>query len=767
VKALHIVKTAVGARWAWEQVRALIGLGVDVAVALPSAEDGLAPEYRRVGANVICADLDFPARQPWLLPGVLARCRSVVAEVQPDLIHTHHVGTTFVARLALGKNSKIPRVFQVAGPLHLESPAFAQIDLRLAGPRDYWIATCEWTRRKYLELGVPAERVFLSYAGTDVDRFTATPTGKLRAELGIGDGVPLAGMVAYMYAPKWFLGQERGLKGHEDFFAALNRVREEIPNARGVVIGGAWDGAAWYEQRVRERGRSMCGDALSFLGTRFDVPALYPDLDVAVVPSHSENCGGALEPLLSGVPVVATNVGGLPDLIRPGETGWLVPARNPAALAGAMLEALENPRQARNRAMAGRTLARSLFDVGENARAILEVYGAALDSAQRTVVLGDHSPDGKRIRILHVLGSLDPGGVETWLMHVLRHIDRRRFQLDFCTLGPHAGLYAAEAEELGSRILRFPRRLGARGFRKRFIEILREGRYAVVHSHVHLFSGVLLRWAQDEGVPVRIAHSHTSRDDKASTLSRRLYRRLMKSWIHRYATHGLGASESAARQLFGADWRSDGRFRVLHCGIDLSPFEEPVAAEDVRLELGIPVDAPVVGHVGRFVTAKNHSFLLEIAAEIAKRRPDVHFLLVGDGPLGPQIQAKAASMGFNGSMHFAGRRTDVPRLMRGAMGVFIFPSSWEGLPLTLIEAQAAGLPCISTDNVTDEVNIVRELSIRLDRSRTSAEWAQTTVTILERGPAGARTGAATIAATDFEVRRSTLRLADLYLDSTR
>ncbi len=106
--------------------------------------------------------------------------------------------------------------------------------------------------------------------------------------------------------------------------------------------------------------------------------ALYPDLDLAVVASHSENCGGAVEPLLCGVPVVATNVGGLPDLIRDGETGWLVPPKNPEALARAMLEALQDKQEARRRTSKARSSSRKLFDVERTARGVAEIYDEIL-----------------------------------------------------------------------------------------------------------------------------------------------------------------------------------------------------------------------------------------------------------------------------------------------------------------------------------------------------------------------------------------------------
>jgi glycosyltransferase involved in cell wall biosynthesis len=374
MKALHIVKTAHAANWVLHQVRVLIAAGVEVAVALPSQTEGLAPQYRAAGATVYQADLNPAGRYPSKIPGVMRACRELVRRVRPDVIHTHHVGTTFLVRAALGKKSPIPRVFQVAGPLHLENEFFAWTDHRLSGPQDFWIATCKWTRHRYLAMGVAPSHVFLSYAGTDITPFGGERTGVLRQALGISPDAPLVGMVAHMYAPKWILGQHRGVKGHEDFIAAFSRVRERHPEVRGVIVGGAWNGATGYEQRLRDLGVQTCNGWLYFTGSRNDVAEIYPDLDLAVVPSLSENLGGAAEPLLSGVPVVASNVGGLPDLIHDGETGWLVPSSSPLALAAAIEDALSNRQQARSRTARGQALARQLLDVERTGREVAGIY---------------------------------------------------------------------------------------------------------------------------------------------------------------------------------------------------------------------------------------------------------------------------------------------------------------------------------------------------------------------------------------------------------
>jgi glycosyltransferase involved in cell wall biosynthesis len=386
MKILHIVKTATGATWVYQQVRVLCSLGFEIVVALPSATAGLAPKYQEAGAAVIPINLDVPTRHPWQIPAVLKSCRTLVQNVRPNIIHTHHVGTTLVVRAALGKSCPIPRIFQVPGPLHLEHSFFAHLDTSLAGSQDHWIAGCRWTQHKYHQLGIPSQRVFLSYPGTDLNLFTCARRNNLRNELHLAPDTPLVGMVCYMYAPKRFLGQTTGLKGHEDFIAAFPMAKKKLPNLHGVIIGGAWNGATKYEKHLRELGRRQCNGYLTFLGTRSDVPALYPDLDLAVVPSHSENLGGAVEPLLSGVPIIATKVGGLPDLVQEGVSGRLVPPRNPQAIAEAILAALQNRAETQRFAVAGHEMTRDLFDVERTASEVAQIYTALLDSAKTRAV---------------------------------------------------------------------------------------------------------------------------------------------------------------------------------------------------------------------------------------------------------------------------------------------------------------------------------------------------------------------------------------------
>ncbi len=370
------------------------------------------------------------------------------------------------------------------------------------------------------------------------------------------------------------------------------------------------------------------------------------------------------------------------------------------------------------------------------------------------------------IRILHVLGGMTWGGVETWLLHVLRHIDRERFHMDFLVHTDQPCPHDDEVRALGGAIIPCldPSRpwLYARNFNR----IMREhGPYDVVHSHVHHYSGYVLLLAGRAGVPVRLAHSHndTSRNEARAGMLRRRYLKVMEQWIHRYATGGLAASRAAALDLFGPEWAEDARWRVLHYAVDLDGLRATVEPNSARAELGIPADAFVIGHAGRFAEQKNHAFLVDIAAAVAARDANARVLLVGDGPLLPDIERQVARTGLADRVVFVGARYDVPRLMQGAMDVFLLPSFYEGLPVALIEAQALGLPCVYSDVVTEEADAVARLVRRVSLSQPPSVWADTILAVRDAAQVtGRRDALGYLEKTSFDIRTSIGRLERIY-----
>ncbi len=367
------------------------------------------------------------------------------------------------------------------------------------------------------------------------------------------------------------------------------------------------------------------------------------------------------------------------------------------------------------------------------------------------------------VRVLHVVGALNHGGVETWLMHVLRHIDRDRFHFDFLVHSEQPAAYDDEARALGANIIPCLHPSQPLRYGRNFKRILRaHGPYDVVHSHVHHFSGYALRLAAQAGVPTRIAHSHsdTAAHESQARPARRAYLALMERWVRRCATTGLAASAQAAAALFGPGWQRDPRCRLLYCGVDLAPFRAPADRAACRAEFGLPAGALVIGHVGSFKPVKNHAFFVEIAAEIVRREPRARFLLIGDGPLRPAIEQRAQAAGLGDRAVFAGPRGDVPRLLRGALDVFLMPSLYEGLPVAGLEAQAAGLPVILSDTITPEADVIPALVQHIPLDAPASVWADAA---LAARPTVAQADAlAQLARSQFNIEQSVRALEAVY-----
>ena len=369
------------------------------------------------------------------------------------------------------------------------------------------------------------------------------------------------------------------------------------------------------------------------------------------------------------------------------------------------------------------------------------------------------------VRILHVVGGMQRGGIETWLMHVLRRVDRNRFQMDFLSHTREACAFDAEIKGLGCKVIRGPDPHRPWQYRRELNLILKEhGPYDVLHSHVHHFNGYVLKLAKAAGIPRRFAHSHndTKECDKGAGVPRRLYLTTMQKWINRYATRCIGASGVAGAALFGDSWRSDARARTLFYSIDLRPFHFPLDAQAVRSELDIAPDAFVIGHAGRFVAQKNHAFLLNIFAEVARREPAAVLLLLGTGPLREPIARQALEMGIAERVIFGGVRSDVPRLMRGAMDIFLLPSLHEGLPVVLLEAQAAGRPSVISDVIATESDAVKPLIHRLSLTDSPDAWARTILRLRSSQPVRPGDALAQMSATSFNVENSIRELEELY-----
>lgn len=353
-------------------------------------------------------------------------------------------------------------------------------------------------------------------------------------------------------------------------------------------------------------------------------------------------------------------------------------------------------------------------------------------------------------RILQVVTYMGRGGIETMLMNYYRRMDREKIQFDFLVHRDFRADFDDEIEALGGRIYRVPAMNPASGgYRKALADFFKDHPYRVVHCHLNYMSGVVLAAAKKAGVPVRIAHAHTA---NMAPGWKQAVRRLCKYLIPMTATHCFACSTEAGRAIFG---RQD--FSILANAIDAASFtpNEDIRAE-VRKELGMGGELAVM-HVGRMVYAKNHEFLLDAFRELLNTEPGARLVLIGDGELRPEIEAKAAELP-TGSVLLLGTRTDIPRLLQAA-DVFAFPSLYEGFGIALVEAQAAGLPSFKSDTITDDCAVTELLkSLPIDNP---AAWAEAILAV--RGTL--RTDRlAEIQASGYDITAAAEKLTRFYLN---
>lgn len=331
------------------------------------------------------------------------------------------------------------------------------------------------------------------------------------------------------------------------------------------------------------------------------------------------------------------------------------------------------------------------------------------------------SPAVSAIRVLQVTGSLNVGGAEMMLLNALRCIPADCVSVDFLVFDEAPGDLEAEVRALGCRVLRvsLPRSRAPHSAVRTIAEaIRREGPYDVVHSHVNLASGMVMAAAHRAAVPNRIAHAHITSDDQ-SGLIRRVYRAWSRRWLRKYSTEVVACGAEAGRHLFGDHWV--GRGVVIPNGVQVERFLQARSERaSTRHELGFEDDVLLAGTVARLVAFKNHLFMLDAMAATVSVDDRVILLIVGDGPLRAELEGRAAELGIEQHVRFLGLRSDIPQLL-SAMDVVLVTSHYEGLPVNLVEAQAAGTPALVSEGVTEEADLGLGLIRRLPIS-SATDW---------------------------------------------
>lgn len=365
------------------------------------------------------------------------------------------------------------------------------------------------------------------------------------------------------------------------------------------------------------------------------------------------------------------------------------------------------------------------------------------------------------IRVLNMFTIMNRGGAETMVMNYYRNIDRTKVQFDFLVHREEKGAYEDEIEALGGRIYRmiplYPQNFSQyKKMIRGFFEEHKE--YKIIHSHMSELGYFAFKEAKRQGIPVRICHAHNAPHGWDMKMFMREY---FKRRMIPYLTHMFMCGIESGRWLYGKD--NEEHFIQLNNAIDAEKFRYNSAIEQkVREELNLE-DKLVIGHVGRFNKQKNHEFLIDIFYEIQKIKENAVLLLIGNGDLEDKIKLKVEQLHLEDKVRFLGVRSDIYRLMQ-CFDVFLFPSLFEGLPVTMVESQAAGNLCIISDVIPIECCITDNVR-RISLEKSSRAWAEQVVDEIEDYEK--RDMKSVIVSAGFDIVQNSKKLEEFYIHAAK
>lgn len=313
-----------------------------------------------------------------------------------------------------------------------------------------------------------------------------------------------------------------------------------------------------------------------------------------------------------------------------------------------------------------------------------------------------------KIRVLHIIGIVCGGGVEKVVMNYYKHIDRSKIQFDFVIDGYNKSIIDDEIRSLGGRVYHIE------SYKKNIIvymwqlyKIIKKNNYSIVHSHINSLGFFSLFPAWMANAKLRLLHNHSTAN-KGENM-RYWLKCMLRPFAPLFANRFLACSYLAGEWMYGPKMMKQGKVTIVNNAIDLEDyaFDENMRLQ-YRKEMNIPEDAKVIGHVGRFVFQKNHSFLIDVFKQIRELDKTAYLVLIGDGELKSSMQQMVDRYHLTEYVKFLGLREDVQKIYN-VMDVFVLPSWFEGLPVVSIEAQANGLPCVFSSYVTKESKLTNNV----------------------------------------------------------
>ncbi|MDP3920511.1 MAG: glycosyltransferase [Candidatus Omnitrophota bacterium] len=628
------------------------------------------------------AEFDVPVRELAMRHkldfSVLERVRKLLLEEKPDILHTHLAMADWIGRV-VGHFCRVPLI---VGTLHAVEPwrkwfPLNLIDLGTSRWADALIAVSEEVRDGIVRLqGLDASRIHIIPNGIDYPTADNSERSKIRRSLNVPEDALVIGTLGRL---------DESVKGHGTLLEAAKSLAVKHDRFHCVFVG---DGPSRSHLEKQAAGLGLA-NRVTFAGMRQDVAPWLSAMDVFVQPSHQEGLPLAvLEAMAAGRPIVATRVGGIPEVIKDRHTGLLVEPKDSNALATAVTEIVEDHALAGRLARGAQAHFRKHYDMRHLINKIQSFYEEQL-----------RKKTDKRVKVLEVVTSLDTGGVTTYLENLWRFLPADRFDVSVAS-----GLEDFQADR--ARSLNMPHHPVALVKRIhpwkdvqavwQLCRLIRRERIGMVHTNMAKADWVGALAARLCGVKTIVSTAHGATTvTPGPSLAQSVFDFIEKVTYRCLHTHVISVSRATSEHLTRKKAISWGRLSTVWNGMNCDEESAPLERAAMRDKLGLKADQPVVTMVGRLKYPKAPEVLLESMRKLATKRPDLACLIVGDGPDAASLKKRVCDYGLEKNVQLLGHRQDVRDILH-ASDLFVLSSYSEGLSLSVLEAMAQRLPIIAT-----------------------------------------------------------------------
>lgn len=655
-----------------ELIERLIKEKIDVYVSFPKSEN--VKVFEEKGCKFIDVQMDRHGMNPFKDFIILRNYLRILKKIKPDYVLTYTIKPNIYGGIAC-RIKKVKQIANITGlGTALENKGFLQ-------------------KIAIFLHKIALKNVYCCFAQNE-ENLKFLQNHKIannKLKLIPGSGVNLEKYKLLEYPKEddpiefLFISRIMKEKGIDQYLETAEYIKSKYSNTKFHILG-------FCEQEYNEKLNELQNkNIIEYHGRQDNIILFMQKASCVIHPTYyPEGMSNVLlEACASGRPIITTNRAGCREIVDNGINGYVIKEKDSKDLIEKVEKFINlSNEEKKQMGLAGRRKVEKEFD----RNTVVQAYMNEI-----------RQPNDNCIRVLQVLGGLNRGGAETMVMNLYRNIDRNKIQFDFIKHTESKCAYDDEIKELGGRIYSIPKYKVYNHFqyKKAWNNFLKKHpEYKIIHGHVRSTATIYLKIAKKYGL-YAIAHSHSTSSGKGI---KAIIKNMLQFRIRYITDYFMGCSKEANEWLYGKKIANSEKCIILHNAIDVEKY---TYNEDIRnklrKELNIKEDEMVVGNIGRFSYMKNHKFLIDIFEKLCKTE-NCKLLLVGDGELKNDIQNIVKNKHLENKVIFTGVRSDVNEILQ-AMDIFVMPSIFEGLPVTLIEAQASGVPSLIANTITKEVDI--------------------------------------------------------------